>query len=71
MGNKNSCSCFYGGQKSKDDVYRPATAVPRSEEVGVDNGSNGDTAYPIGGVVPHISDREILPEGEIVFLYAL
>ncbi|XP_060075773.1 cyclin-Y-like protein 1 [Ylistrum balloti] len=62
MGNKHSCSCIYSPKSRKpEDVYRPAASV-RSEEVGFEpkNQSISSLHY-----VPHISDREILPEDNV------
>ncbi|XP_069108014.1 cyclin-Y-like protein 1 isoform X2 [Argopecten irradians] len=62
MGNKNSCSCIYSPKSRKpEDAYRPA-AQPRSEEVGME--PKNQSLSSLHGV-PHISDREILPEDNV------
>lgn len=67
MGNKHSC-CSFGGSKSKsrEDAYKPSYPTQpvnhshRLDDVHVTLSNNQST--PSLSAVPHISDREVLPE---------
>lgn len=67
MGNKQSC-CSFGGSKPRrpEDAYRtsttPQSANHRQDDVRVTLTHN-NLSTPSLSAVPHISDREILPEG--------
>lgn len=66
MGNKHSC-CSFGGSKPKrpEDAYRPSSAPQtnhKNDDIHVTL-KHSNRSTPSLSAVPHISDREVLPEG--------
>ena len=64
MGNKFSC-CAYKTSKSKnkEEVYQPSNQTTQGDDMVQLHQHQSLSSLPGSGSVPHISDRENLPEG--------
>ncbi|KAK3578096.1 hypothetical protein CHS0354_007807 [Potamilus streckersoni] len=64
MGNKHTCCVYKSSKKSKhkEEIYQPATQNAQNEELV--NQATQQSYSSLPGV-PHISDREVLPEDKI------